>query len=202
LTAWEAASTMDDVLATIDVQRRRFTVDEYYRMASVGILTEKDRVELIEGEIMQMAPIGPRHSECFGALLERLMPAVLGRAKLRPQLPLFVSSTTEPEPDIVLVLPGFRYWTEHPRPEDVLLVVEVAETSYRYDRDVKLPLYARAGIADVWIVDLVHALVEVYREPGPDGYRSTQRLGRGATVSPAAFPDVMIPVDEILPPTP
>ena len=193
---------MEDVLATIDVQRRRFTVDEYYRMASAGILTEKDRVELIEGEIMLMAPIGSRHSVCVSALLERLMPAVRGRATLRPQLPLFVSSTTEPEPDIVLVSPSPKYWTGHPRPEDVLLVVEVAETSYRYDRNVKLPLYARAGIADVWIVDLVHTAVEVYREPGPDGYRSTQRLERGATVSPAAFPDVRITVDEILPPVP
>jgi Uma2 family endonuclease len=191
---------MDDVLAKVDVPRRRFTVDEYYRMGEVGILTEKDRVELIDGDIIQMSPIGSRHGHCIAALNERLMPAVVGRALLRPQLPLFISSRTEPQPDVLLVKPGAHYWGKQPRPEDVLLLVEVAETSYSYDRNVKLPLYARENIPEVWIIDLVRGAVEVYREPGPRGYQSLTRLERGATLTPAAFPDVVIAVMEILPP--
>jgi Uma2 family endonuclease len=191
---------MDDVLAKVDVPRRRFTVDEYYRMGEVGILTEKDRVELIDGDIIQMSPIGSRHGHCIAALIERLMPAVVGRALLRPQLPLFISSHTEPQPDVLLVKPGAHYWEQQPRPEDVLLLVEVAETSYSYDRNVKLPLYARENIPEVWIIDLVRGAVEVYRGPSPRGYQSLTRLERGATLTPAAFPDVAIAVMEILPP--
>jgi Uma2 family endonuclease len=96
--------------------------------------------------------------------------------------------------------PGDHYWKEQPRPEDVLLLVEVAETSYHYDHDVKRPRYARENVPEVWIVDLVRGAVEIYREPGPHGYRSERRVERGATLTPAAFPDVTIVVDEILPP--
>src|ERR1051326_812576 len=191
---------MDDVIAKVEVSRRRFTVDEYYRMAETGILTANDRVELIDGEIVQMSPIGSRHSECVGTLTERLTVALLGRARLRPQLPLRISINTEPQPDIILVRSGATYWEAHPGPDDVLLLVEVAEASYRYDHDVKLPLYARANIPEVWIVDLVRGAVEVYREPGPQGYRIERRFERGAAGSPSAFPDVTIVVSEILPP--
>ena len=191
---------MDDVIAKVGLSRRRFTVDEYYRMGEVGIFTETDRVELIDGEILKMSPIGPRHSQCVATLNERLVLPLAGRAILRPQLPLRISSNTEPQPDIMLVRPGARYWKEHPRPEDVLLLVEVAETSYRYDHDVKLPRYARENIREVWIVDLVRGVVEVYREPAPNGYRFERRVERGGTLTPSAFPDVTIAVDEILPP--
>jgi Uma2 family endonuclease len=191
---------MTDVIAKVGLSRRRFTVDEYYRMGEVGILTGNDRVELIDGEILTMSPVGFRHSQCVAVLTERLVLAVAGRALLRPQLPLRISSNTEPEPDIILVRPGDHYWKQQPRPEDVLLLVEVAETSYRYDHDVKLPRYARENVPEVWIVDLVRGAVEVYREPTPNGYRSERRAGRGATLSPGAFPDVAIAVDEILPP--
>ena len=191
---------MDDVIAKVGLSRRRFTVDDYYRMGEVGILTKNDRVELIDGEILQMSPIGSHHSECVGTLTERLVLAVAGLARLRPQLPLRISTNTELQPDIILVRTGAHYWKEHPRPEDVLLLVEVAETSYRYDHDVKLPRYARENIPEVWIVDLVRGAVEVHREPSPTGYRSERRVERGGTLTPAAFPDVAIIVDEILPP--
>ena len=191
---------MDDVIAKVGMKRQRFTVDQYYRMGEVGILTEKDRVELIDGEILQMSPIGLHHSACVGALTLRLVLAVGRRAQLRPQLPLRISTNTEPQPDILLVRPGDHYWKQHPRPGDVLLLVEVAETSYRYDHDVKLPRYARENIPEVWIVDLVRGVVEVYREPSPSGYRSERRVKRGGTLTPAALSDVAIVVDEILPP--
>jgi Uma2 family endonuclease len=194
---------MSDVLATVEVQRRRFTVEEYYRMAQVGILGPTDRVELIEGEIVQMSPIGILHGTCVVALTEALTRSLGERALLSPQNPVRLPSDTEPQPDVVLLRPPLsQYWARRPQPEDVLLLVEVADTSYRYDRYVKLPLYARAGVPEVWIVDLAHAVVEVFREPGPAGYAFTQRVERGGTIAPAAFPDAFVTVAEILPPSP
>jgi len=109
----------------------------------------------------------------------------------------------EPQPEVVLLRPPeARYWQERVRPEHALLVVEVADTSYRFDRYVKVPLYARAGISEVWIVDLTREVVEVFREPDGRSYASVQRLERGAIVSPAALPDAAIVVAEILPPLP
>jgi Uma2 family endonuclease len=192
---------MDDVLATVEVRRRRFTLEEYYRMAEVGILGPEDRVELIEGEIIQMSPIGPRHATCVNALTRRLLQAVGDRAVLSPQNPVRLIPDSEPQPDVVLLRPPeARYWEHRAEPADAMLVVEVAETSYRYDRYVKLRLYARAGVPEVWIVDLVHAVVEVFREPSATEYASAQRVVRGDTIAPAALPDAAIVVTEILPP--
>ena len=158
---------MDDVLATIDVRRRRFTVEEYYRMAEVGILTESERVELIEGEIIQMSPIGLRQSLCVAALINHLTRAIGDRAHI---------------------------WASNP-----VRLVEVSDTSYRFDRHVKLPLYARASVPEVWIVDLTRDAIEVFRQPSPSGYGFTQRIERGGTVAPLAFPDVVLAATEILP---
>jgi len=192
---------MDDVLATVEVRRRRFTIEEYYRMGEVGILGPEDRVELIEGEIVEMSPIGPRHATCVTALTRRLLQAVGDRAVLWPQNPVRLLPDSEPRPDVVLLHPPeARYWEHRAEPADAMLVVEVAETSYRYDRHVKLPLYARAGVPEVWIVDLAHAAVEVFREPRATGYGSAQRVERGGTIAPAALPDAAIAVTEILPP--
>lgn len=192
---------MDDVLATVEVRRRRFTIEEYYRMAEVGILGPEDRVELIEGEIVEMSPIGPHHAACVAALTRRLLLAAGERAVVSPQNPVRLLPDTEPQPDIVLLRPPeSRYWERHGTPADTLLVVEVAETSYRYDRRVKLPLYARAGVPEVWIVDLPQGVVQVFREPGAAGYASERPVGRDGTVAPAALPDAAIAVAEILPP--
>jgi Uma2 family endonuclease len=192
---------MDDVLATVEVRRRRFTVEEYYRMAEVGIFGPEERVELIEGEIIRMSPIGPHHAACVNALTRRLLQGVGDRAVLSPQNPVRLLSDTEPQPDVVLLRPPEgRYWEHRAAPADALLVVEVSETSYRYDRRIKLPLYARAGIPEVWIVDLVRGVVEVFREPQPTDYGSAQRVERGGTIAPGAFPDVIIAVEEVLPP--
>lgn len=188
---------MSDVLATVEVQRRRFTVEEYYRMAEVGILGPKDRVELIEGEIIRMSPIGPRRAACVAELTRRLVPAIGDRALLWPQNPVRLPRDTEPEPDIVLLRPrADRYAKDSARPEDVLLLIEVADTSYRFDRDVKLPLYARAGIPETWIIDLTHDAVEVYREPTAGGYAVSERVALGGRVAPTALPDVVLAVDD------
>jgi Uma2 family endonuclease len=191
---------MDDVLATVDVRRRRFSVKEYYRMAEVGILGPEDRVELIDGEIFQMSPIGPRHAYCVLAL-GTIFSRVLGDRALMSQNPVLMPRDTEPQPDVVLIRPPLaQYGTRLPQPADVLLLVEVADTSYRFDREVKLPLYAAAGIAEVWIVDLTREGVELFRQPDDRVYRVTERFARGSSIAPAAFPDAIVSVDEILPP--
>ena len=190
---------MDDVLATIDVRRRRFTVEEYYRMAEVGILTESERVELIEGEIIQMSPIGLRHSLCVAALINHLTRAIGDRAHIWASNPVRLFRDTEPQPDVVFIRGPLSRYSQHPGPSDVLFLVEVSDTSYRFDHHVKLPLYARASVPEVWIVDLTRDAIEVFRQPSPSGYGFTQRIERGGTVAPLAFPDVVLAATEILP---
>jgi len=190
---------MDAVLAKVELPRRRFTMEEYYRLAEVGILRPRERVELIEGEIVQMSPIGLRHAASVVALTRRLILAAGDRARLSPQNPVRLLGDTEPEPDIALIRPRADRYVRAPiGPRDVLLLVEVADTSYRYDRYVKLPLYARTRVREVWIVDLLHDVIEIHRRPSRDRYTSFAQVGPGGTVSPAAFPDIVLPVDDEL----
>jgi Uma2 family endonuclease len=182
----------------VQVQRRLFTVEEYHRMAEAGILSEDDRVELIEGELVTMSPIGSRHAACVARLTALLFP-VEGRGILWVQNPIRLGARSEPQPDVTLLRyrPDF-YASAHPGPEDVLLVVEVAETSADADRSLKIPLYARCGIPEAWLVDLLEERIEIYRHPTPQGYRSLHIAHRGETVSPTALPDLELSVDEIL----
>ena len=183
----------------VDVERTRrlFTVDEYHRMAEAGILGEDERVELIEGEIVQMAPIGPRH---IGGVinLNRLFITRLGdRAIVSPQNPVVILPRSEPQPDLALLRPrAVSYSRERPRSQDVLLAVEVADTTVRFDRLVKARLYARAGIAEYWLCLALDSAVEVYRGPSADGYGHVTRHGPGESVSPLAFPDVSFAVTD------
>jgi len=168
-------------------------------MAEVGILRHDDRVELIEGEIIQMAAIGLRHSSCLAELNRRLVPAIGDRALLWPQNPVRLPRDTEPQPEIVLLRPRTdRYARDSARPADILLLVEIADSSYRFDRLVKLPLYARAGVAEVWIVDLNRDVVEVHRQPTATGYASFEPVTRGGRLAPLALPDVVLDVDDAL----
>jgi len=184
----------------VEVVRRRFTVDEYHRMVEAGILNEDDRIELIRGEIVQMAPIGIDHAACVARLNEMLLGRLRGRATLWPQNPLTILPNSEPEPDIALL----RYRADFyagvglPGPADVALLVEVASTSLLYDRHVKGPLYAEAGIRDYWIVDIAGGAVETYREPSASGFQRTERVLRGGTLTPLAFPDVTLTIADIL----
>jgi Uma2 family endonuclease len=188
------------VIANVEVSRRRFTLEEYQRMARVGILSEADRVELIDGEIVHAVSIGRRHAACVARVARRLVEALGDRALVRPQSALRLSHDTEPRPDVaVLQPPAERYVRQAPGAEHVLWLVEVADLSYRYDRHVKLPLYARAGIGEVWIVDLTHDVVEVHRAPSGRGYGSTHTLDRDGTLTRGRPADLTIPVAEILP---
>ncbi len=181
------------------ITRRRFTVDEYHRMAEAGILHEDDRIELIRGEIVQMSPIDPPHSSSVAALVDLFVRRLAGRAIVWPQNPIVIVPDSEPQPDVVLLRHRSDFYrVAHPGSGDVLLLVEIADSSLRYDRRVKLPLYAESGVAEVWIMDVEGKAVEVYRSPGPDGYRDVRRVSRGTSFAPEAFPDVLLTIADIL----
>ena len=186
----------------VAIRHRRYDVDAYYALAASGVISPDDRVELIEGEIIPMSPIGVHHAFAVRHVARRMaLLDIHERAVLSVQSPLRLDAWSEPEPDIVVLVPRVDdYRHAHPGPGDALLVIEVADTTIRYDRGRKLPLYARSGIPEVWIVDLRKSRIEVYREPQGGAYAVKTVLGRGASLSPAAFPDVSLTVDEIIGP--
>jgi Uma2 family endonuclease len=177
----------------------KFDVDEYHKMAVAGIFDEDSRVELLGGEVFAMAPIGSRHAATVDRLNVLLIRQLGDRGIVHPQNPVSLSERSEPQPDISVLKPRADYYASgHPTPADVLLIVEVADTSLAYDRGPKLALYARWGIPEVWIVDLAGEVVTVYAKPSGRSYQSTRELKRGEGLSPAAFPDVDLSVEEIL----
>jgi Uma2 family endonuclease len=175
---------------------RKFTADEYERLVELGIFGEDERLELIDGDIVEMAPIGHRHGACGSRLNLLLVEGLRRRAFVWVNGPARLAIDSVPEPDLALLRPR-SYQTGAPRPDDVLLIVEVAESSLRYDRTRKLRLYARAGIAEYWIVDVAGGAIERYRSPEGETYRERRRAGRGESLAPAAFPDVVMSVDDV-----
>lgn len=181
------------------VVRRKLDVREYHRMGEAGILGEDDRVELIEGELVMMTPIGSPHAGAINALNRLLVVAAGDRALVAVQNPVRLDDRSEPQPDFALLRPrADDYRTATPRPEDVLLLIEVADSSLRYDRAVKLPLYARHDIPEVWIVDVEAGVVELCRRPSGEGYAEVSRAGRHATITPERLPGVSLPVAGIV----
>lgn len=181
------------------VARRHFTVEDYHALARSGILAEDDRVELLNGEVVKMSPIGSPHAACVDRLNRSLMRSVGVKAIVRIQNPIRVDDHSEPEPDVALVRPrADDYSTSHPAPQEVFLLIEVSDTSIAVDRQVKLPLYARAGIAEVWLVDLAARCVEVYSQPAADGYQSIKKFYSPAKLSPQLLPEVTAALAEIL----
>jgi Uma2 family endonuclease len=177
--------------------RRLLTVDEYHRMGEVGILTDDDRVELIEGELVAMAPIGSEHVAATNALNRLLVLAVGDRGIVSVQNPVRLTRRSEPQPDFAVLKPRDDYRTTLPRPDDTMLAIEVASTSLDYDRTVKLALYARSGIPEVWIVNLTAEEVEIYQSPVADSYTAIARASRSDTLAIQAIPGVLIPVARI-----
>ncbi len=175
----------------------RFTVDEYERMAAVGILHEDDRVELIDGEIVQMAAIDSRHMFCVNRLTGLLTQVVANPASVSVQNPIRLPSNSEPEPDVVVLREGIAE-DAVPSPADVLLVIEVSDSTLAYDRTIKFPRYARAGIAEAWLVDLEGERIERHSDPGVTGYRLIAILERGDTLISTVLPAVAFAVDAIL----
>ncbi len=181
------------------VARHRFTVKDFYRMAEVGILSQHDRVELLDGEIVDMTPIGSRHAACVNRLNSLLADLLGRRAIVSVQNPIDLGPDSEPQPDLAVLRPRADFYGEaHPGPEDILMVIEVADTSADFDRTVKLPLYARAGIREAWVVDLGSESVEVHQGPAERGYQSVEALRRGQRLVPQAFPDLALAVADVL----
>jgi Uma2 family endonuclease len=182
----------------VEVTRRLFSVDEYLKMIDAGILGRADHVELIDGDILQMAPIGPSHASCVAMLNRRLVIGVADRGLVVPQLTLPLDPRSALEPDLAVLRPReVPYRETWARPQDVLLLIEVSDTPLRYDREVKAPLYARAGIHELWIVDLPGERVLVHRNPRDGEYRTLEAAGRGSAVAPLALPRIQVAVDEV-----
>jgi Uma2 family endonuclease len=188
---------MDDVGVT--VTRHKFTVYDYHRMGEAGILGEDDRVELIEGDIIAMAPIGQDHAGTVNALAEALFAAFAGRAIVSVQNPVRLDDGSEPQPDFAVLRRRADFYRsgEPPGPADVLLLIEVADSSLRFDRAVKLPLYARAGIPEVWIVDLKRRTVDVHRLPTDGKYAEDETAWGDRTLTPALAPDAAVTLRQI-----
>ena len=182
-----------------EVTKKLFTVDEYYRMGHAGIFDEDSRVELIEGEIIEMSPVGTRHVACVNRATALFATRLAGKAIVSIQNPVVLSRITEPQPDIVLVRHRDDYYaTKRLSPEDTLLVIEVSDTTLRYDRNRKMPLYAKSGVPEVWIEDLQGDLILVYRDPGPKTYSTYLVFRRGDSISLLAFPEIVFKVDDLL----
>jgi Uma2 family endonuclease len=174
-------------------RRHRITVDHFYRMAEAGLFKPGERVELIDGEIIDMPPMGSRHAATLEHLASILTAAVGARAIVRQQLPVRLADDSEPEPDIALVKArDDRYRSAHPTAADVLLLVEISDVTLRHDREVKVPLYARCGVPEVWLVDLPDSRVHFYRVPVDGRYADASLVTGPAAASLSAWPDVAI----------
>ena len=179
---------------------RRFTVDEYFAMAEAGILKQEERVELIDGVIVEMAPIGNNHLGTTDLYTMLLVRGVGDRAIVRVQGSVLLAERSMPEPDLVLLRARqdfYRYRAAGP--EDVLLLIEVSDSSVDYDRNVKLPRYAEAGIPEVWLTILPERVIEAHTGPPGGRYTQTRIFVPGDTISPGCFPDIALSVDDILP---
>lgn len=179
-------------------RRHRISVAEYHRMGEAGIFSEDDRVELIEGEIIDMAPIGTQHAETVRRFIHQLAAHIPEGILLDVQNPIRLDAFNEPQPDLTLIRAG-DYSQSHPTAEDVLLLIEVADTSRDYDRQVKIPLYARHGIPEVWLVDLKAGVIEVFREPAAEGYRRVTCHRPGEPVTAEGVTGVRLDPAAVLP---
>lgn len=175
-------------------------VDQYHRMGEAGIIPPDTRVELIEGEVLTMPPIGSHHASAVAVLVRLLHdPRLMASAFVWPQNPVVLSQMSEPQPDIALLRQrGDQYREGVPQPDDVLLLIEVSDTTLSFDQRRKVPLYARYGIPETWIVDLPDRCLEVFREPTELGYASSFVLRAGEPLAPAAFPHSPIPWSEAI----
>jgi len=183
----------------VQLSIRRFTTEEFHRMGEAGIFSEDDRVELLDGEIVETSPIGSRHAACVARLTRWLSQQIGNSAIVWVQNPVRLDVRSEPQPDVVLLRSRPDFYAEsHPGPEDVLLLIEVADTSGETDRQIKLPLYAKAGIGEVWIIDLLNRKVEICRQPTGTHYQSIQMFTETERIAPQVIPVTEILISEIL----
>jgi Uma2 family endonuclease len=183
----------------VQIEKRHFTVEEYYRMGETGILGEDDRVELLEGEIVNMTPIGLQHIACVNRL-NMLFTALLGKSVIvSVQNPVVLSDISVPQPDVTVLRPREDFYSSsYITPADVLLLVEVADSSIGYDRAYKIPLYAKAGVAEVWLVDVQARTVTIYNQPDPGGYRITTQAQANQALMSQSIPTIAVNVSDII----
>jgi len=180
---------------------RRFTVEEYYKMAEAGVLGQDERVELIEGEIIVMSPQGPRHASSSSLATKWFVLHCSDRCTVRIQLPIHLDNSSEPEPDVVLaVLDEDDYGDHHPAPKEILMVMEVSDSTLEFDRVRKSRTYAKAGIGQYCLLNVQSRELEDYRHPSEDGYRSKQTYSVDESFKLAAFPSISVNVADLLPP--
>ena len=179
--------------------QHRFTVEDYYRMAKTGVLKPDARVELLDGRIIDMSPIGPFHGSVTKYLIQLFTAAAKKRWITAVQDPVRLDEHSEPQPDLMLLKPFADFYRKrHPQPEDVFLLIEVSDSTLTTDREDKIAAYGHAGIGEVWIINLSDLTIEVYREPHFAGYGSKTVLRAGEKVSSLAFPDAVVDVAELL----
>jgi Uma2 family endonuclease len=184
---------------SVEVTRHRFTVAEYARMGQTGILSEDERVELVCGEVILMSPIGERHAACVDFLSQLITLRFRRSVIVRTQNPIQLDDYSEPQPDIaVLKYRDDFYRHAHPRPEDVLLVVEVSDSTLEFDRKVKVPLYAGAGIPEAWVVNLLEESIEVYSDPAGGEYQTARSYARGRRLQSHTLAGLRLSVSKVL----
>ncbi len=184
---------------TLELLRRKFTIQEYHQMLDSGIIAMDERIELLKGEIIAMSPIGIKHAACVRRLNNILSQHLQGEAIIDIQNPLELDNLSEPQPDVALLKPRADFYaTAHPQSKDIFLIIEVADKTVKSDREVKIPLYAENQIAEVWLVDINGESIEVYREPRNNKYQTVFYFRRGQTLSPLVFSRVNIAVNDIL----
>ena len=180
------------------VKPRLITVSEYDRMIEAGIYTENDRIELLNGEIIELMPKGPKHVYFNEAIAEFFKERLGKTVDVRSQNPIVLGDFSEPEPDIVLAKPPREnYLEKHPTPADILLVMEISDTTLAYDREDKALAYSRSGIGQYLLLNLQNETLEDYREPGADGYGFKRTLRKGDILTLAAFSEIEIKVDDL-----
>jgi Uma2 family endonuclease len=195
-TSSELSSLTDMVLAI-----RLLTVQDYHRMAEAGIFHPEERVELIAGQIIQMVAKGTAHESAVTRTDRLLRNRISNEVLLRFQSPVQLDDYSEPEPDVAVVVPdALDYDDHHPTPAEIFLIIEVADTSFKYDTEVKAAIYAQSGILDYWVLDVNRRKLHVYRLPNPQGYQSETILAEDVQISPLAFPECIITLREMLRP--
>ena len=181
------------------LSRRRFTADDYHRMVDAGILSARERVELIDGEVVAMTPIGPRHNACVDRANRAFVTSVGDKAIVRVQGSVRLNDYREPQPDLVLLRPQPDFYASAlPGPTDILLIVEIAESSVEYDRDVKGRMYADSGVPEYWLVDLSENVLSCYSKPEGGIYCNVRNYRRGQSISPELLPEHSIGADGLL----
>ena len=184
---------------SVQVARRFFTVDEYHRLGAAGVFSRNEHVELIDGEILKKTPITSRHAASVNRTAKLFNDLLGDRIIVSVQDPIVLNDYSEPEPDIALLKPRDDFYAQAlPATADVLLIIEVADTSLDYDRDIKLPAYSRSGVPEVWLADISAETVTAHSEPANGVYRTVRSYRRGDSITPLHFPDLSVAVTSIL----